>query len=73
MDGFLLCYDVHDVKDTLLKAYDGLRLVTTCAVRENMWDKYYDGLGRDYIYYAPALSLCRRICGMEREGGRVAV
>ncbi len=25
----LLCYDVHDVKYTILKAYDGLRLVTT--------------------------------------------
>ena len=35
-------------------AYDGLR-------RSGVWtvflDKSYDGLGRDYIYYAPALSL----------------
>ena len=25
----LLCYDVNDVKETIFKAYDGLRLVTT--------------------------------------------
>ena len=25
----LLCYDVQDVKDTIFKAYDGLRLVAT--------------------------------------------
>ena len=29
-----LCYDVHDVKDTIFQAYDGLRLVTTFRGRD---------------------------------------
>ena len=33
----LLCYDVHDVKDTIFRAYDGLRLVTTFRGRDRFF------------------------------------
>ena len=45
-----LRYDAHDVKDTIFKAYDGLRWVETFRGRDRFLHKSYDGLGRDYIY-----------------------
>ena len=53
--------DVHDVKDTIFRAYDGLRWVETFRRLDRFLDKSYDGLGRDYSYYASALSLCSRL------------
>ena len=37
---YIVCflrYDVHDVKDTIFKAYDGLRLVTTFRGRDRFF------------------------------------
>ncbi len=53
----LLCYDVHDANDTILKAYDAHDWLRRALSGPFFLDKSYDGLGRDYIYYASALSL----------------
>ena len=53
----LLWYDLHDVNDTIFKAYDGLRLVTTFRGRDRFFDILGDGFSVCFYIYAAPLSL----------------